>query len=78
MTEQDDSSAHGTEDWKRKLSPAVRRLLGAAAGGPDKNDYQLYLMQKYGATITGERGSRSGMNITSSDQITDITFTSFD
>lgn len=30
------------------LTPTVRRLLGAARGGPDENDYHEYLFQKYG------------------------------
>ena len=30
------------------LSPTVRRLLGIAAGGPDRDDYRRYLLEKYG------------------------------
>lgn len=30
------------------LSPVVRRLLGAAAGGGDLEDYQRQLVEKYG------------------------------
>jgi hypothetical protein len=33
-----------TED----LSPTVRRLLGIAAGGPDREDYRRHLLEKYG------------------------------
>lgn len=31
-----------------ELTPTVRRLLGAAKGGPDEDDYHEYLFQKYG------------------------------
>ena len=34
----------GTKD----LSPTVRRLLGIAAGGPDREDYRRHLLEKYG------------------------------
>ena len=30
------------------LTPTVRRLLGAAKGDTDENDYHDYLLQKYG------------------------------
>ena len=30
------------------LSPTVRRLLGIAAGGPDREDYRQHLLEKYG------------------------------
>jgi len=30
------------------LSPTVRRLLGIAAGGPDREDYRRHLVEKYG------------------------------
>lgn len=30
------------------LSPTVRRLLGIAAGGPDREDYRRHLLEKYG------------------------------
>ena len=31
------------------LSPTVRRLLGVAAGGPDREDYRSHLLEKYGS-----------------------------
>jgi hypothetical protein len=31
-----------------ELSPTVRRLLGIAAGGPDREDYRRHLLEKYG------------------------------
>ena len=31
------------------LSPTVRRLLGIAAGGPDREDYRSHLLEKYGS-----------------------------
>jgi Family of unknown function (DUF6364) len=31
------------------LSPTVRRLLGVAAGGPDRDDYRRHLLEKYGS-----------------------------
>ena len=30
------------------LSPTVKRLLGIAAGGPDREDYRRHLLEKYG------------------------------
>jgi hypothetical protein len=36
----------GTED--EDLSPTVRRLLGMAVGGPDREDYRRHLVEKYG------------------------------
>jgi hypothetical protein len=30
------------------LSPTVRRLLGIAAGGPDREDYRRHLLEKHG------------------------------
>ena len=30
------------------LSPTVRRLLGIAAGGPDREEYRRHLLEKYG------------------------------
>ena len=30
------------------LTPAVRRLLGIAEGGPDREDYRDHLLEKYG------------------------------
>jgi hypothetical protein len=36
------------DDAEPDLPPTVRRLLGAARGGPDENDYREYLYQKYG------------------------------
>ena len=30
------------------LSPTVKRLLGVAAGGPDREEYRRYLLEKYG------------------------------
>ena len=38
----DDSS--GGED----LSPTVRRLIGVASGGPDRDGYRRHLLEKYG------------------------------
>lgn len=35
-------------DEKRELPPTVRRLLGAAAGSTDEEDYRGYLTEKYG------------------------------
>jgi hypothetical protein len=34
-----------TED----LSPTVRRLLGVARGGPDREGYRRHLLEKYGS-----------------------------
>lgn len=34
----------GTEEY----TPTVRRLLGIAEGGPDRDDYHRYLIEKYG------------------------------
>ena len=31
-----------------ELSPTVRRLLGLAAGGPDREDYRKHLLEKHG------------------------------
>jgi hypothetical protein len=39
-----ESDVPGSED----LSPTVRRLLGIAAGGPDREDYRRHLLEKYG------------------------------
>ena len=30
------------------LSPTIQRLLGIAAGGPDREDYRRHLLEKYG------------------------------
>jgi hypothetical protein len=35
-------------DWEAKLTPAVRRVLGAGAGEADERDYYRYLEEKYG------------------------------
>ena len=35
-------------DEAEDLSPTVRRLLGIAAGGPDRDDYRQHLLEKYG------------------------------
>lgn len=37
------------DDDGADLPPAVRRLLGAARGDGDRNDYRRYLEEKYGA-----------------------------
>jgi hypothetical protein len=37
----------GVEAGER-LTPTVRRLLGAARGGGDREDYRRHLVQKYG------------------------------
>lgn len=36
--------ADGTEEY----TPTVRRLLGIAEGGPDRDDYHRHLLEKYG------------------------------
>lgn len=36
------------EDATKELTPAVRRLLGIASGGPDREDYRRHLREKYG------------------------------
>lgn len=36
------------EAREKQLSPAVRRLLGIAAGRVDEEDYRRYLVDKYG------------------------------
>ncbi|MDZ7780351.1 MAG: DUF6364 family protein [Gemmatimonadota bacterium] len=33
----------------RELPPTVRRLLGVAKGGPDREDYRRHLIEKHGA-----------------------------
>lgn len=33
---------------EENLSPTVRRLLGIASGGPDREDYRRHLLEKYG------------------------------
>ncbi len=40
-----DADVSGAAD----LSPTVRRLLGVAAGGPDREDYRRHLLEKYGS-----------------------------
>jgi hypothetical protein len=44
--EQPDDDAD--EEWVAKLTPAVRSLLGVAAGPADEEDYHRYLLEKYG------------------------------
>ncbi len=39
-----DGDGSGAED----LSPTVKRLLGVARGGPDREDYHRHLLEKYG------------------------------
>ena len=34
---------------EQELAPTVRRLLGIAAGGPDREDYRRHLLEKYGS-----------------------------
>lgn len=36
------------DEQTRELTPTVRRLLGAAAGDTDRDDYREYLTRKYG------------------------------
>lgn len=36
------------DDAEPELTPAVRRLLGAAAGEGDREDYRRHLLEKYG------------------------------
>ncbi len=36
------------EEQEQLLTPTVRRLMGAAKGGPDEDDYHEYRFQKYG------------------------------
>ncbi|MSR22347.1 MAG: toxin-antitoxin system protein [Gemmatimonadetes bacterium] len=44
------SSLPVDEDGRRaRLTPAVRRLLGVAAGGADVEDYRRHLLEKYGS-----------------------------
>jgi hypothetical protein len=40
-----EDDASGAED----LSPTVRRLLGVASGGPDREEYRRHLLEKYGS-----------------------------
>jgi hypothetical protein len=42
------SGDNGEEEWVAKLTPAVRSLLGVAAGPADEEDYHQYLLEKYG------------------------------
>lgn len=35
-------------DSEETLTPTVRRLLGVAKGGGDREDYQRHLVEKYG------------------------------
>lgn len=44
----DQSGDDGDEEWVAKLTPAVRSLLGVAAGPGDEEDYHRYLLEKYG------------------------------
>jgi hypothetical protein len=37
------------ESATEELSPTVRRLLGVARGGPDRDDYRRHLLEKYGS-----------------------------
>lgn len=37
------------ESEGQTLSPTVKRLLGVATGGPGREDYHRYLLEKYGA-----------------------------
>ncbi|MET0398665.1 MAG: DUF6364 family protein [Longimicrobiaceae bacterium] len=36
------------EGQEQEMTPTIHRLLGAAKGGPDEDDYREYLFQKYG------------------------------
>ncbi len=38
----------GGGDEPAELSPTVKRLVGIAAGGPDREDYRRHLLEKYG------------------------------
>jgi hypothetical protein len=40
-----EGDSSGAED----LSPTVRRLLGVASGGPDREDYRRHLLEKHGS-----------------------------
>lgn len=43
------SSLPGDEgNGGERLTPTVKRLLGVAAGGPSREDYRRYLLDKYG------------------------------
>lgn len=46
----DDFLAHLPEDEAEavELTPTVRRLLGVASGGADREAYRDYLIEKYG------------------------------
>ncbi|MDQ3556771.1 MAG: DUF6364 family protein [Gemmatimonadota bacterium] len=35
-------------DQAEEYTPTVRRLLGIARGGPDRDDYHAHLLEKYG------------------------------
>jgi hypothetical protein len=37
------------EDAAGELTPAIRRLLGVARGGPDRAAYRRHLMRKHGS-----------------------------
>ena len=36
------------QDSEQTLTPTVRRLLGVAKGGGDREDYRRHLVEKYG------------------------------
>ena len=36
------------EEEETELTPTVRRLLGVASGGTDRDGYRKYLLDKYG------------------------------
>ena len=37
------------DDFENELTPTVKRLLGIAKGGPDREEYRRHLIQKYGS-----------------------------
>jgi hypothetical protein len=43
------SGLPGEDDLGGELTPTVRRLLGVARGGPDREGYRRHLVEKYGS-----------------------------
>jgi hypothetical protein len=37
------------DDFGNELTPTVKRLLGIAKGGPDREEYRRHLIEKYGS-----------------------------
>jgi hypothetical protein len=43
------SQLPGDDDFEKQLTPTVKRLLGIAKGGPDREEYRRHLLEKYGS-----------------------------